>query len=301
MDLNRSGSLKQRLRRLSRQKHDDVHIDQSAVGEMSSKSNQDESPKPDHRGRSPHAIHSSTLSLADSEVLSQGTSTIDAPSIVLQPSSDFPTHEADSSKTVDEPMISQDIDDDHFHEPENEPVGGLAGSLFSSMMNAASSFVGTTKHSRPQQIQQDPSIIKNPAKLNNTSIVGLGVHRAGIATLTAEPHSISLKDLGVDQEDKSLSTQARLLDIDDPDIEHDRTRQANKGYARSTSVMTGQSRRRRDSTAISLQPQNDPTQQKPVTGFAVATNKRNREFHATFRSVPDVDYLLDGIVAKFSN
>ena len=32
----------------------------------------------------------------------------------------------------------------------------------------------------------------------------------------------------------------------------------------------------------------------PVTGFAVASNKRNQEFHEMFQSVPEGDYLIEG-------
>ena len=32
----------------------------------------------------------------------------------------------------------------------------------------------------------------------------------------------------------------------------------------------------------------------PVTGFAVASNKRNADFHELFPSVPEGDYLIDG-------
>ena len=38
-----------------------------------------------------------------------------------------------------------------------------------------------------------------------------------------------------------------------------------------------------------------------ITGFAVASNKRNREFHAMFRSVPEADYLLDGMDSVVSS
>jgi hypothetical protein len=33
----------------------------------------------------------------------------------------------------------------------------------------------------------------------------------------------------------------------------------------------------------------------PVTGFAVASNKRNADFHELFTSVPEGDYLIDGV------
>lgn len=33
----------------------------------------------------------------------------------------------------------------------------------------------------------------------------------------------------------------------------------------------------------------------PVTGFAVASNKRNADFHELFPSIPEGDYLIEGI------
>jgi hypothetical protein len=32
----------------------------------------------------------------------------------------------------------------------------------------------------------------------------------------------------------------------------------------------------------------------PVTGFAVASNKRNADFHELFRTIPEGDYLIEG-------
>lgn len=32
----------------------------------------------------------------------------------------------------------------------------------------------------------------------------------------------------------------------------------------------------------------------PVTGFAVASNKRNADFHELFSSIPNGDYLIEG-------
>jgi hypothetical protein len=37
----------------------------------------------------------------------------------------------------------------------------------------------------------------------------------------------------------------------------------------------------------------------PITGFAVASNKRNQDFHELFRNVPDGDYLIDGQSYEF--
>jgi hypothetical protein len=33
----------------------------------------------------------------------------------------------------------------------------------------------------------------------------------------------------------------------------------------------------------------------PVTGFAVASNKRNADFHELFRTIPEGDYLIEGV------
>jgi hypothetical protein len=35
----------------------------------------------------------------------------------------------------------------------------------------------------------------------------------------------------------------------------------------------------------------------PVTGFAVASNKRNADFHELFKTIPEGDYLIEGIDA----
>jgi len=33
----------------------------------------------------------------------------------------------------------------------------------------------------------------------------------------------------------------------------------------------------------------------PVTGFAVASNKRNADFHELFGTIPEGDYLIEGV------
>lgn len=33
----------------------------------------------------------------------------------------------------------------------------------------------------------------------------------------------------------------------------------------------------------------------PVTGFAVASNKRNADFHELFKTIPEGDYLIEGV------
>lgn len=36
----------------------------------------------------------------------------------------------------------------------------------------------------------------------------------------------------------------------------------------------------------------------PVTGFAVASNKRNADFHELFRTTPEGDYLIEGALVR---
>ena len=44
-----------------------------------------------------------------------------------------------------------------------------------------------------------------------------------------------------------------------------------------------------DSDELDLDPEDIP-----VTGFAVASNKRNQDFHELFPTVPEGDYLIEG-------
>jgi len=39
----------------------------------------------------------------------------------------------------------------------------------------------------------------------------------------------------------------------------------------------------------------DEMEDMPVTGFAVASNKRNADFHELFPSIPEGDYLIEGV------
>lgn len=114
---------------------------------------------------------------------------------------------------------------------------------------------------------------------------------------------LSLKDMGISDAAGQDSPQLRTtrprtssnLTADTSLVSSDNTSLIPETKdPRSGSVNTMQTRRRRGSTTVSVF--GPDTQGQKITGFAVASNKRNREFHATFRSVPDADYLLDGMV-----
>lgn len=43
----------------------------------------------------------------------------------------------------------------------------------------------------------------------------------------------------------------------------------------------------------------DEMEDMPVTGFAVASNKRNADFHELFPSIPEGDYLIEGMLPLY--
>ena len=50
-----------------------------------------------------------------------------------------------------------------------------------------------------------------------------------------------------------------------------------------------------DASSDSYEDGLDIDEEIPVTGFAVASNKRNADFHEMFPQVPEGDYLIEGI------
>ena len=113
---------------------------------------------------------------------------------------------------------------------------------------------------------------------------------------------LSLKDMGIDGAglDSAKEGVGTILGGDQQEVTgtsavESRSVVANAMQGRSGSVADESFRsRRRSSTGHSLSGLLGSYGEAPkITGFAVASNKRNREFHALFRSVPDNDYLLD--------
>jgi len=79
-----------------------------------------------------------------------------------------------------------------------------------------------------------------------------------------------------------------LGDDEDCNYEGDRKR---SGSVRS-GIQTPTTKRGRGGSAASQQPGYAPPVSRP-TGFAVASKKRNRDFHNLFKSVPEDDYLIE--------
>ncbi|KAF7939165.1 uncharacterized protein EAE97_007246 [Botrytis byssoidea] len=108
-----------------------------------------------------------------------------------------------------------------------------------------------------------------------------------------------------------LHTLARPRSVYEPSANGDRTPpngsvfEGKSGIQRSGSIRSGINHRKRGSSAATgttigaaIAAANSsigsPGSAAPkITGFAVASKKRNKDFHALFRSVPDDDYLIE--------
>ncbi|TGO61424.1 hypothetical protein BCON_0027g00100 [Botryotinia convoluta] len=110
---------------------------------------------------------------------------------------------------------------------------------------------------------------------------------------------------------EDLHTLARPRSVYEPSANGDRTPpngsvfEGKSGIQRSGSIRSGINHRKRGSSAATgttigaaIAAANSsigsPGSAAPkITGFAVASKKRNKDFHALFRSVPDDDYLIE--------
>lgn len=184
-------------------------------------------------------------------------------------------------------------------------TGGFLNSVFNAASNLGTVLGGTTqKRSTPIKVigiaEEGGLVTSAVEKVPSTQVVS---HESETPIGSGQ---LSLKDMGLtDPHDLRSSSPSpnRPRSLSQPSTktggsaaDSDAT-VVNRPF-RSGSVATTQSRNRRGSTAMSVFSGSEGTGQK-ITGFAVASNKRNREFHATFRSVPDADYLLDGEIWQF--
>lgn len=156
-------------------------------------------------------------------------------------------------------------------------ITSSAGGFFSSVLSAAHSVLGTQPaddHATPSRGGDDASQLNNRQNDSTTP-----------AQDSSPPHrapSNPTPSARVARIAEELSPSSTPLETKNREL-------------RSGSLM---SRRRRESNASALfGPLETAGQPQKITGFAVASNKRNREFHATFRSVPEGDYLLDGKIS----
>lgn len=186
---------------------------------------------------------------------------------------------------------------------------GSGGGFLSSMLNAATSLGTALSTGNPRSPP-----FKSHVTLENDNPTTLTPVRApvGFQAETSVPPvatlglgELSSKDIGLLQSpggrdsSSAPATRARggtneshtgTLPVTDA--------AENSKVMRSGSISTARPQKRRNSTSMSVF--GGEGQRQKITGFAVASNKRNREFHGTFRSVPEADYLLDGMSAHYN-
>lgn len=209
------------------------------------------------------------------------------------------------------PRLTEDTNDASLSR-QSTPVNAAPSGFLSSMLNAAtnlSSALGAgASRSPPTRTQPAGSdrnsiaAVSNPVRTNSLpEQIGVRSTPETSATASLGQGELSLKDMGLTESAEQGMSPGEIAKQKD---NYNRAKDTSLAPSdnmpltpvtkalRSGSATTMQIRRRRGSTTVSVF--GAETQGQKITGFAVASNKRNREFHATFRSVPDADYLLDG-------
>ncbi|ORY77049.1 hypothetical protein BCR37DRAFT_383065 [Protomyces lactucae-debilis] len=163
----------------------------------------------------------------------------------------------------------------HFASASSMATSSTAGGFLSSVLNVAHSVLGT----QPHEDHSTPSKTTGDASFGDSHVLD-AEKSAQDQTLSPPARSSTLPP--------GNGRVARIAEEISPNNSLEPTKNREM---RSGSLM---SRRRRESNASAIYGPHETTgQPQKITGFAVASNKRNREFHATFRSVPEGDYLLD--------
>ncbi|KAI1470960.1 uncharacterized protein F4812DRAFT_419633 [Daldinia caldariorum] len=204
--------------------------------------------------------------------------------------------------------------------PENPqtPGGGFFSSMLSAAQNAANTLSTTITNSNigsggnkpksnaPKQTQpsdDDRVEVETPAgQLKNTN---MGDKELAVKTLGKG--DLSLSQLGI-QEPGSIVPTPTTAKFSDSTSESrarsesapvDNTTVSANGDGQSDDLTIGGPRSVSDKAGVS--PPTSIYEAHPsaagstpkLTGFAVASKKRNRDFHALFKSVPDDDYLIE--------
>jgi hypothetical protein len=91
-----------------------------------------------------------------------------------------------------------------------------------------------------------------------------------------------------------LDRHGRQISLDVPVIRKNRST-TSFAYSDYSGQDSGSESDSSDSDALALTADNIP-----VTGFAVASNKRNADFHEQFPVIPEGDYLIEGVPFMYS-
>lgn len=113
------------------------------------------------------------------------------------------------------------------------------------------------------------------------------------------PSSEPASSVYVDAQSTFSSSHRTRTSVDSPKLPNSaRSRQTSLSYATSDlsdrdsyrSLRDGRESSEEDDSDLDLDPDDIP-----VTGFAVASNKRNQDFHELFPNIPEGDYLIEGV------
>ncbi|KAF2395495.1 hypothetical protein EJ06DRAFT_560653 [Trichodelitschia bisporula] len=213
-----------------------------------------------------------------------------------------------------------------FAAPQNMPnaTGGFFSSMFSAAQNAANSLSNTIASSNtkrgpdergqaggeevilPEEAQVDTSAQRQPA-IETLGSGNLSLQHLGF---TDEPTTEQRDDRAAKAEVDAAARAVSIAYTEQPlagELSRPEEQAApapeESGIRRAGSVrsrLSGSRRRRTRGSSAATGPTVPPGLLSPSTntlarptGFAVADAKRNRDFHALFRSVPDDDYLIE--------
>lgn len=104
-----------------------------------------------------------------------------------------------------------------------------------------------------------------------------------VAATTRHRHNSSASDIGLGGRDRHAQSRTMSQNHRDTAVLEDGVNDENSGSSGSESDG--------DSSGDDMDPLADGV--APITGFAVASNKRTADFHALFPTVPEGDYLID--------
>ncbi|KAJ8609044.1 hypothetical protein MRB53_039313 [Persea americana] len=272
-DVSRSSSIKDKFRAMSRGRHRaEVAEGHTRTGVIKS-----DDLETFTRGRSPLGRASTHEPEVSSLQVPRDVHDDIAPSLEDETGVSASTEQQQVQQPAPETRRDNVVHSPSIEDLTGQPAGGFLSSVFSAASNLGTALTSGKspigRHTEMRPIIQDPSA--------NTNVHESVPNRA----ITMPLAELSLKDMGLSEHNETdelrrprTSSQATSVQLKDDHAEKQ------SGQARSGSVITTAHRKRRESTTASIFGTSEHLNQK-ITGFAVASNKRNREFHATFRSV----------------
>ena len=167
----------------------------------------------------------------------------------------------------------------------------------------------TTSQLLPFQLQTAPSIMSKKPQTRHQSTMGMGLASALAASglgVVPPSHVMALSPTPSQGVNMPLhkKTSATSLGRSTASVSPVRSRRTKTGRPRDVSNASSSTTQRVGGTEGSNSEDSDYDSTDaldfgdddiPITGFAVATMKRNQEFHELFPTIPTDDYLIDGM------